>query len=85
MLTRFFTKPLSLNIDEQALTFNPLANFQFALNCRTKVPSAKVSALVQLTTDALAHEAKSIRQVERVFVYVLTKGFRRPQCRRRVT
>ncbi len=78
MLNKFFTKPLSLTISGQEISFNTLAEFEFCLAGRTEVPARKMADLVELTSDDLKREAKSIKAVEKQFVEILSKSIENP-------
>lgn len=69
---------LSLKIADQNITFNSLAEFEFALSGRTDVPSRKIAELVALTPAELKSEAQSIKAVEQMFVDVLAKSIDEP-------
>ena len=73
MLTSFFSKGLSLEIDGKTITFNSLADFEFSLNGRTNVPGSKMADLAKKTPPELKQEAKSIKAVEKKFVEFLSR------------
>lgn len=74
MFTKLFAKPLTLRIAGQDLSFNTLAEFEFALAGRTEVPARKLTDLLDLSPRDLKGEAKSIKHVERQFVDILSKS-----------
>jgi len=78
MLNKFFTKPIELTIGEQNLTLNSLADFEFSLAGRTSVPSKKITGMVKCSLDELKNEARSIKDVERRFVSILSKSIEEP-------
>jgi hypothetical protein len=78
MLNKFFTKPIELTIGEQNLTLNSLADFEFSLAGRTSVPSKKITGMVKFSLDELKNEARSIKDVERRFVSILSKSIEEP-------
>lgn len=78
MFTQILHKPLTLNIDGNKLTFRTPADFDFALNCRVELPGGKFAALVSMDADSLVREAKSIRDVEKGFIDVLTRSLEDP-------
>lgn len=78
MLNKLFSKPLSLTIGDQTISFDTLAEFEFCLAGRTEVPAKKMASLVMLSPEALKKEAKSIKAVEKQFVEVLAKSIETP-------
>lgn len=79
MLNKFFAKPIELNIGEQPLKFSSLADFEFALAGRTSVPSKKITSMVKFSTDELKKEAKTIKDIEKKFVSMLSKSIEDPE------
>ena len=78
MLNKLFAKPLTLTISGQDISFNTLAEFEFCLAGRTEVPARKMADLVELTSEDLKREAKSIKAVEKQFVEILSKSIENP-------
>lgn len=78
MLTKLFTKALTLEIGDQTIAFNTLAEFEFALAGRTDVPSRKLAELAELTPEQLKHEAKAIKVVEQQFVEIMSRAMESP-------
>ena len=74
MLNKFFAKPVELKIGEQTLKFNSLADFDFSMSGRTSVPSKKIIEMVKFTTDQLKGEARTIKDIEKRFVSILSKS-----------
>jgi hypothetical protein len=78
MLNKFFTKPLELKIGDQTLKFSSVADFEFALAGRTAVPSKKITEMVKFSPDQLKKEAKTIKEIEKRFVSILSKSIEDP-------
>ncbi len=78
MLTNFFQKGLSLEIDGQTITFNSLADFEFSMSGRTNVPANKMADMAKKTPRELKQEARSIKAVEKKFVEVLSQEIEDP-------
>ncbi len=74
MFSKAATQPLTLQIDGHRLTFNTLADFEFALASRTEVPTAKITRLVRLSDEALQEEARAIGKAEKYFVDLVAAG-----------
>lgn len=74
MLNKFFAKPVELKIGEQTLKFNSVADFDFSMTGRTSVPSKKIIEMVKFTTDQLKNEARTIKDIEKRFVTILSKS-----------
>lgn len=74
MLNKFFTKPIELKIGEQIYKFCSVADFEFSLAGRTAVPSKKITDMVKFSTDQLKKEAKTIKDIEKRFVGILSKS-----------
>ncbi len=79
MLNKFFAKPIEVNIGEQSLKFSSLADFEFALAGRTSVPSKKITGMVKFSLDELKKEAKTIKEIEKQFVSMLSKSIEEPE------
>ncbi|MGB1800997.1 MAG: FHA domain-containing protein [Gammaproteobacteria bacterium] len=78
MLNKFFAKPIEMTIGEQTLKFSSLADFEFALSGRTCVPSKKITSMVKFSIDELKKEAKTIKEIEKKFVSLLSKSIEEP-------
>jgi hypothetical protein len=78
MLDKLFSKALTLVINGEEISFNTLAEFEFALGGRTNVPASKLTDLIMLSPDDLKREAKSIKAVERRFVDILSTSIEQP-------
>jgi hypothetical protein len=74
MLNKFFTKPIELKIADQTFKFCSIADFEFCLAGRTAVPSRKITEMVKFSTDQLKNEAKTIKEIEKRFVAILSKS-----------
>jgi hypothetical protein len=78
MLNKFFAKPLELEIGDQTYKFCSIADFEFCLAGRTSIPSRKISEMVKFTTEQLKKEARTIKDVEKLFVSILSKSIEEP-------
>lgn len=78
MLNKLFAKPIEIAIGEQNLKFNSLADYEFSLAGRTSVPSKKITGMVKFSLDELRKEAKTIKDIEKRFVAVLSKSIENP-------
>lgn len=78
MLNKFFTKPLELQIGDQSYKFCSIADFEFSLGGRTAIPSRKISEMVKFSTEQLKKEARTIKEVEKRFVSILSKSIENP-------
>jgi hypothetical protein len=74
MLNKFFTKPIEIKVGEQTYKFCSVADFEFSLAGRTAVPSKKITDMVKFSTDQLKKEAKTIKDIEKRFVSILSKS-----------
>lgn len=74
MLNKFFAKPLEIKVGEQTLKFSSVADFDFCMTGRTSVPSKKIIEMVKFTTDQLKTEARTIKEIEKRFVEILSKS-----------
>lgn len=79
MLNQFFAKPIEMTIGEQTLKFSSLSDFEFALSGRTCVPSKKITSMVKFSTEELRKEAKTIKDIEKQFVSILSKSIEDPE------
>jgi hypothetical protein len=78
MLNKFFAKPLELQIGDQTYKFCSIADFEFSLGGRTAIPSRKISEMVKFSTEQLKKEARTIKEVEKRFVSILSKSIENP-------
>ena len=74
MLNKFFAKPVELKVGEQTLKFSSINDFDFCMTGRTSVPSKKIIEMVKFTTDQLKNEARTIKDIEKRFVSILSKS-----------
>jgi FHA domain-containing protein len=79
MLNKFFAKPIEITVGEQDLKFSSLADFEFSLAGRTSVPSKKITSMVKFSLDELKKEAKTIKEIEKQFVSMLSKSIENPE------
>jgi hypothetical protein len=78
MLNKFFTKPLELRIGELVLKFNSVVEFEFTMAGRTAVPSKKIIEMVKFSPEQLKKEAKTIKEIEKRFVAILSRSIEDP-------
>ncbi len=78
MLNKFFAKPIELSIGDQDLKFCSLSDFEFSLAGRTSVPSKKITGMVKFSLDELKKEARTIKEIEKQFVGILSKSIENP-------
>lgn len=78
MLEKFFAKPLELKVGEQTLKFSSISDFEFSVAGRTAVPSKKITEMVKFSTEQLKKEAKTIKEIEKRFVSILSKSIEDP-------
>lgn len=74
MLNKFFTKPIELTVGEQTYKFCSVADFEFSLAGRTAVPSRKITDMVKFSTEQLKKEARTIKDIEKRFVGILSRS-----------
>ena len=74
MLNKFFAKPVELKIGEQTFKFSSINDFDFCMTGRTSVPSKKIIEMVKFTAVQLKNEAKTIKDIEKRFVSILSKS-----------
>ncbi len=74
MLNKFFTKPIEIILGEVTLRFSSVAEFDFAMSGRTAVPSKKITEMVKFSTEQLKKEARTIKDIEKRFVAMLSKS-----------
>lgn len=83
MLNKLFSSrplpALELHIADQTLNFLSIADFEFALDGRTAVPSGKIQRLVQCSMQELRAEARTIKEVEKRFVDILSRSIEDPK------
>ena len=72
MLSKLFPKPLELQVGDQLLKFCSIADFEFCMNGRTSVPSKKITQMVKFTVQQLKKEARTIKDIEKMFVAILS-------------
>ncbi len=78
MLNKFFAKPIELQVGEHALKFCSIADFEFCLSGRTTVPSRKITEMVKFTPEQLKKEARTIKDIEKRFVAILSRSIEDP-------
>ena len=78
MLNKFFTKPLELTIGDLNLKFSSVADFEFSMAGRIAVPSKKITEMVKFSLDQLKKEAKTIKEIEKKFVAILSRSIEEP-------
>ncbi len=79
MLNKLFAKPIEMTVGEQTLKFSSLADYEFALSGRTCVPSKKITSMVKFSIDELKKEAKTIKEIEKKFISLLSKSIEDPE------
>jgi hypothetical protein len=82
MLNKLFTKPmpgLELQVAGHAHHFTNIGDFEFALGGRTAVPSGKIQRLVRCSMQELRAEARTIKDVEKRFVDILSQSIEQPK------
>ncbi|MCS3903660.1 hypothetical protein J2T55_001689 [Methylohalomonas lacus] len=82
MLNKIFSRPLptlELQVGEQQFHFLGIADFEFALGGRMAVPSNKIQRLVQCSMQELRAEARTIKEVEKRFVDILSRSIEDPK------
>ena len=72
MLSKLFPKPLELQVGDQLLKFCSIADFEFCMNGRTSVPSKKITQMVKFSLQQLKKEARTIKDIEKMFVAILS-------------
>lgn len=77
-MLNIFAKPIELQIDEQLLQFSSTDDFEFCLSGRTAVPANKMIQMVDLSIDDLKKEAKTIKDIEKRFVHILSRSYESP-------
>lgn len=83
MLNKFFSSrplpTLELRVTDQSFSFATIADFEFALGGRTAVPAEKINRLVQCSIQELRAEARTIKEVEKRFVDLLSRSIEDPK------
>ena len=74
MLSKLFNKPLEIQVGEQTLKFSSVGDFEFAVAGRVSVPSKKITDMVKFSPDQLQKEARTIKEIEKKFVSILSKS-----------
>jgi len=74
MLNKLFSKPLELQVGEHSLKFNSVGDFEFAVAGRISVPSKKITDMVKFSPEQLQKEARTIKEIEKKFVDILSKS-----------
>lgn len=67
-----------MTIGEHALKFSSVADFDFSLAGRTAVPSSKITDMVKFSTEQLKKEARTIKDIEKKFVTILSSSIEDP-------
>jgi len=78
MLNKFFAKPLEIIVGEQTLKFSSIGDFEFCMTGRIAVPSRKIIDMVKFTPDQLKKEARTIKDIEKRFVSILSNSIEDP-------
>lgn len=78
MLNKFFARPLELTVGEQTLKFSSVSDFEFSVAGRIAVPSKKIVDMVKFSLDQLKKEAKTIKEIEKRFVSILSRSIEDP-------
>src|SRR3990172_9226789 len=71
-------KPIELKVGDQILKFSTLADYEFCMSGRTAIPSSKITDLVKFSTEQLKKEARTIKDIEKRFVSILSKSIEDP-------
>ena len=69
---------VELLVNQQALHFETIEDFEFALHGRTSVPTRKVSEIVHLSVEQLNDESITIKNLESYFVEMAADAMRDP-------
>lgn len=78
----FLSRPLptlALRLVDQTFNFASIADFEFALGGRIAVPADKIKRLVQCSMQELRAEARTIKEVEKHFVDILSRSIEDPK------
>ena len=78
MLNKLFAKPIELQVGEHLLKFFSIGDFEFCLSGRASVPSRKITEMVKFTPEQLKKEARTIKDIEKRFVSILSKSIEDP-------
>jgi len=83
MLNKLFSSrplpTLELRVVDQTFNFVSIADFEFALGGRIAVPADKINRLVQCSMQELRAEARTIKEVEKRFVDILSRSIEDPK------
>ena len=83
MLNKLFSSrplpTLELRVVDQTFNFVSIADFEFALGGRIAVPAEKINRLVQCSMQELRAEARTIKEVEKRFVDILSRSIEDPK------
>ena len=78
MLNKLFAKPVELEVAGQPLKFSSIADFEFSMAGRIAVPSRKITEMVKFSPEQLKKEARTIKDIEKRFVGILSKSIEEP-------
>jgi hypothetical protein len=78
MLNKLFAKPMELSVGEQTISFMSIPDFEFCMSGRTSVPTPKITDLVKCSTKQLQKEAHTIKDIEKLFVAILSRSIEDP-------
>ncbi|HEY4732074.1 MAG TPA: FHA domain-containing protein [Gammaproteobacteria bacterium] len=78
MFDFILNKPIELKVGDQILKFSTLADYEFCMSGRTAIPSSKITDLVKFSTEQLKKEARTIKDIEKRFVSILSKSIEDP-------
>jgi len=78
MLNRLFSRPLTIELGGQRVSFNSLAEFEFSLAGRTDVPARQFLELMLQPVDDLIREAHALKSMEQQLVELLSTAMRTP-------
>jgi len=78
MLNRLFSRPLTIELGGQRVSFNSLAEFEFSLAGRTDVPARQFLELMLQPVDDLIRESHALKTMEQQLVELLSTAMRTP-------
>ncbi len=78
MLDKIFKDQFILNIGEQKLKFNSIAEIEFCLDGRTSMLTEKIMEMMDFTPERLKEEILKIKELEKKFESILTKAIEDP-------
>lgn len=78
MLNNFFSKPLTLTIGSEKVSFTSIEDFEFCISSKISVPSKKILGMGKFTVQQLTTEAEAIKTVEKRFVAILSRAIEKP-------